>query len=222
MKMFSLLPVATLGLLAANTLFGAGACPIFTGGTAGGGGGVSATYTANSGGANGGCNVLIVFNADGSITTFASFHVGMGVNIATSYDNGGDDNMVGIINNTSHAINSVTLTGTQTPFGFDGDGACDPTWTFSGGNPCGTTTSGYGHQGVTFSAISSNFNTGTVNFAGGIAAGSSNWFSLEGPVDINLVVNGVPEPASVLLFGTLLAGVTYKLRRRQDRHVDSN
>jgi hypothetical protein len=120
-------------------MFGAGACPIFTGGTAGGGGGVSATYTANSLGANGGCNVLIVFNADGSITTFASFHVGMGVNIAPSYDNDGDDNMVGVLNNSGHVINSIPLTGTQTPFEFDGDGACDPTWTFSGGG-CGTTT----------------------------------------------------------------------------------
>jgi hypothetical protein len=211
---FTFFPVAVLTLLAANTMFGAGACPTFTGGDAGGGGGVSGTYTADKGGANGGCNVLIVFNANGSITTFASFNVGMGVNVAPSYDVGGDDNMVGIINNTSQLINSVTLTGTQTPFGFDGDGACDPTWTFAGGNPCGTTTSGYGHQGVTFSAISGNTDTGTVNFAGGIAAnGGSNWFSLEGPVDLNLVVNPTPEPGSIILLGTLLAGVGWSIRR---------
>ena len=45
------------------------ACPIFTGGDAGTGAGVSATYITDSGGINGGCNVLITFNADGSIGT---------------------------------------------------------------------------------------------------------------------------------------------------------
>jgi len=122
--------------------------------------------------------------------------------------------MVGVINNTSAPITSLTLTATTTPFEFDGDGACDPTWTFAGGNPCGTTTSGYGHQGVTYSGIAANFDTGTVNFAGGIAAGGSNWFSLEGPVDLNLGVN-VPEPTSIFLLGTVLAGLTWDIRRRR-------
>jgi hypothetical protein len=208
---FSLLSTAVLFVLAANSVFAAtSVCPVFTGGDAGGGGGVSGTYIADSGGTNGGCNVLITFNANGSITTTFP-------NAAPSYDNGGDDNMVGIVNNTSKAITSVTLTGTNTPFGFDGDGACDPTWTFAGGNPCGTTTSGYGHQGVTFSAISSNTDTGTVNFAGGIAAGGSNWFSLEGPVDLNLQVNPSPEPASIVLFGTFLGAASWSIRRRRQK-----
>jgi hypothetical protein len=210
MRKFSFFLAAALVLLAANTMFGASVCPVMTGGNAGGGGGVSATYIAGSGATNGGCNVLITFNADGSITTTFP-------NAANSYDNGGDDNLVGIVNNSGHALNSVTLTGTQDPFGFDGDGACDSTWTFAGGNPCGTVTAAntYGHSGVTFSGISANTQTGTVNFAGGIGSGGNNWFSLEGPVDINLKVSGVPEPSSIMLFGSLLAGVAWKIRRRR-------
>src|SRR5215475_5401771 len=80
------------------------ACPVFTGGSAGGVN-VSATYIANSGGVNGGCNVLITFNANGSVTTTRP-------NIATSYDDGLDDNMVGIVNLTGLPIFAVTLTGT--------------------------------------------------------------------------------------------------------------
>jgi hypothetical protein len=151
--------------------------------------------------------VLITFNANNSITTTTP-------NGATSYDNGGDDILVGIINNTKKPISSVTLTGTTVPFGFDGDGACDPTWTFAGGNPCGATTSGYGHDGVTFSGISPDLSTGTVDFAGGIAPGGSNWFSLEGPVSLNLKV--VPEPGTLLLFalGAGLLGTIRSVTRK--------
>ena len=207
-----LIAAASLSLLAAQTMFAASICPIITGGNAGAGGGVSPTYVTNSGVTNGGCNVLITFNSNGSITTTFP-------NPAPSYDNGLDDNMVGILNNSANPLPSVTLTGTTLPFAFDGDGVCDPTWTFASGNPCGTTTSGYGHQGVTFSNISASFNTGTVNFAPSIAAsGGSNWFSLEGPVDVNLVVNQTPEPSSMLLFGTGIFAVVWGFRRRIQRN----
>ncbi len=195
----------------------AAACPTFTGGDAGGGGGVSAAYTTGAiPGGNTGCNVLITFNPDGSITTTHP-------NAAISYDNGGDDNMVGIVNLTGAAINSVTLTGTATPFEFDGDGSCDATWFFNGGSGLATFCAGatggpiggYGHNGVTFSAISGNFDTGTVNFSGGIASQSANWFTLEGPVDLNLRIVSTPEPGSLVLLGSGLFGLVSVLRRKR-------
>ena len=207
MKRVSLFCGVALAMLAADCALASSVCPVMTGGDAGGGGGVSSAYIADSSGTNGGCNVLITFNGNGSIGT-------TNPNGAISYDNGGDDILVGIVNNTSHPILSITLTGTTTPFGFDGDGACDPTWTYAGGNPCGTTTSGYGHQGVTFSGISGDLNTGIIDFASGIAPGGSNWFSLEGPVSLSLKV--VPEPGSFLLLalGVGLIGAARPLARR--------
>jgi hypothetical protein len=222
---FSTFTAAGIFLFAANTMFGTvGTCPTIDGGNAGGGGGVSATYLADAGGISGtnGCNVLITFNSNGSITTTFP-------NAATSYDNGNDDNLVGIVNNTGTAITSVVLSGTNTPFQFDGDGACDSTWMFGpngagGGSPCtgapGYTnkfgTSHYSPAGVTFSNIASNYDTGTVNFAGGIgASGGSSWFSLEGPVDLNLQVN-VPEPTSIILLGSVLGLISWGIRRRQN------
>ncbi len=201
------------------------ACAIITGGNAGGGGGVNPAYLADqTGQANEGCNVLITFEANGSIIT-------TNPNGAVSYDNGLDDNMVGIINDTGKAIGSVALSSAaQDIFDFDGDGMCDPTWTFSAsglggatGGCTGATASVNGYfylpAGVTESAVSSSGglidNNGTVNFAGGIAAnGGMADFSLEGPVDLSLTVSSVPEPCSIVLFGTILSAPGLSGRRR--------
>ena len=186
---------------------GVQACGIVTGGSSGGLG-VSGAYSGNlTGQDNEGCNVLITFNSDGSIST-------TNPNTAASYDSGGDDNEVGIVNNTNHAISAVSLTnGSVDIFGFDGDGVCGgPGYTFDPSGPNCTGGSGYAPAGVTFNAA--NFNSGTVSFAGGIAAGATGWFSLEGPVSLSLTVSQVPEPGSLILLGTVLLGVSGVLRRR--------
>jgi hypothetical protein len=169
------------------------------------------------------CNVLITFNANGSITT-------TNPNAAVSYDGGLDDNLVGIVNNTGSAISSVHLSSAVDDiFGFDEDGICTVygggNYSFSSGGTGGSgacsgasqgSSEGYAPAGVTFSGINGADTAGTVNFAGGIGAnGGTAFFSLEGPVDLNLQVNSaVPEPSSYLLFGTGLLGLFFFGRRK--------
>jgi uncharacterized repeat protein (TIGR01451 family) len=186
-------------------------CAIITGGTAGAGRGVSPTYLANQDGrANEGCTILITLNADGSIaTTFP--------NPAPSYDGGLDDNLIGVVNNTSKTITALQLTSATVPiFGLEDDGVCGlPGWTFSplGPNPnCAIATDphGYGPAGINFT-IFSNF-SGIVNFGnGGIAPGSNAFFSLEGGHLTKIVVVVIPglaitKQVSVVGGGAALPG----------------
>jgi len=207
-------------------------CPAPNGGNSGGEG-VSGTYesdTTTSGGVvtgNTGCNVLITFNANGSITT--TFPNG-----APSYDSGGDDNLVGVINNTSTSLTAINLSSAAYDiFGFDGDGICGnaaltgpatssaPGYTFVEGFPCNNITDTsfgtYGGPYVTYSNINSADTSGTVNFGnGGIASGGSDFFSLEGPVDVDLGVSaaGVPEPGTIVLLGLGCVALARFRRRR--------
>ena len=167
-------------------------CSIITGGTAGAGRGVSAAYLANQDGrANEGCTILITLNADGSIaTTFP--------NPAPSYDGGLDDNLIGVVNNTSKTITALQLTSATVPiFGLEDDGVCGlPGWVFSplGPNPnCAIATDphGYGPAGINYTIF--NANSGIVNFGnGGIAPGGNAFFSLEGGNLTKIVVVVIP------------------------------
>src|ERR1051325_11228489 len=180
-------------MMAANSAFAqTQTCAILTGGVAGQGIGVSPTYLANQDGrANEGCTILITLNADGSIvTTFP--------NPSPSYDQGLDDNLIGVVNNTSKTITAVQLTSATVPiFGLEDDGVCGlPGWTFSplGPNPnCAIATDphGYGPAGINFTIF--NANSGIVNFGnGGIAPGGNAFFSLEGGHLTKIVVVVIP------------------------------
>jgi uncharacterized repeat protein (TIGR01451 family) len=187
-------------------------CAILTGGTAGQGRGVSPTYLGNQDGrANEGCTILITLNADGSITTTFP-------NPAPSYDNGLDDNLIGVVNNTSKTITAVQLTSATVPiFGLEDDGVCDgpPGWTFSalGPNPnCAIATDPhkYGPAGINYTIF--NANSGIVNFGnGGIAPGGNAFFSLEGGSLTKIVAVVIPgleitKQVSVVGGGAALPG----------------
>ena len=104
------------------------------------------------------------------------------------YD-GVEDTLIGVQNNSGRPISSINLASTTASiFGFDHDGICDPSsW------PAPTTTNtppgcpgpqgfgptGYEGPGTSFSNISSNDATGTVNFSPSLASGGSAYFGLE-------------------------------------------
>ncbi len=168
-------------------------CAIITGGDAGGAGGVSPIYLANQDGrADEGCTILITLNADGSIaTTFP--------NPAPAYENGNDDNLIGVVNNTSKTITAIQLTSATIPiFGLEDDGVCGspPGWTFSalGPNPnCAIATDPhrYGPAGINYTIF--NVNSGIVNFGnGGIPPNGNAFFSLEGGHLTKIVVQVIP------------------------------
>ena len=186
-------------MMGAKSAFGAvQTCGIITGGDAGGTGGVRPSYLANQDGrANEGCTVLITLYADGTITTTTP-------NPAFSYENGDDDNMIGVVNNTAQPVTSIQLSSPTAPiFGFDGDGVCGgpPGWIFSPLGPqpnCVTVADPhrYGQGPITFT-VTTPF-IGIVNFgSGGLAPGTSTFFSLEGGNIAATLQVKIPDPVLV-------------------------
>ena len=181
------------------------------------------------------CNEIITISATGTVSVATS---GAGIS-ATPYD-GDEDQLIGVVDNwAGHTVTNLGLTGTAIT-DFDGDGAN------SGGSNCVSSGSGiYGCNGAAnvldashgntgyagfdssangvtngidnyFTSFTNPGNSATINFAGGLTAGETAWFSLEEPATaggLGVSVN-VPEPTSVVLFGTLLLAAAYAFRRR--------
>ena len=91
------------------------------------------------------------------------------------YD-GGDDTLVGVQNNSSTPVSAITVSGPGSDLsGFDGDGLC----TYGvAGCPFGPT--GYEGQGTSFVVDPSLPDSAEIDFAAGIGATKSAYFSLEG------------------------------------------
>jgi hypothetical protein len=137
------------------------------------------------------------------------------------YD-GVEDTLVGVLNNSSIAITSLTLTGSLI-FELDGDGIC--TFTFPGSGYCSASQIGgtdpQDYYGPTSTFTITDLNSGVVHFTTPIAGGGgSTYFSLEEPPTANLqvIVGGAPEPETITMmlggFAVLALGL-----RRQRRSV---
>jgi hypothetical protein len=207
-----LLVAAVLTWVASVALAGS-VCPAGTGTNPPGKGG---PFPHNPDNAATGCNVVITINANGSVTTT--------VTDATPYENS-EDVLIGVVNNSSTPVGSLTLMGSGSIpiFGLDSDGIC--TYTFVGSGYCnasqkaGTDPQDYYGPTSTFTNISSDMQTGTVNFNPPVPAGGSTYFSLEGVPSASLgVIVGpptVPAPRSGTLLCIGLAVVLlYQARRK--------
>lgn len=168
-----------------------------------------------------GCNTVVTINAGNTLSVT--------VPDATPYENS-EDVLVGLVNNSSSVITSISLTGSGI-FGFDGDGLC--TFTFAsahgvaGSSYCsssavnGVDPQDYAGPTSTFANISASGDTGTVNLGPGLQPGASTFFSLEGipssalqgTVTGSTPVSGTPEPGSIALMCVGLATFVGTRRR---------
>ena len=138
------------------------------------------------------CGVLIEFTDTGT---------NIFVDPAVPPFDGIEDTLVGVLNDSSATVPNVTLAGTGVTgipiFGLDGDGLCVAV---GGGVPppagCPFGPTGYEGPGTSFSAISPDMTTGTVNFTGGLAPGASGYFSLEDKLVGSSFTTPTPIPAS--------------------------
>jgi hypothetical protein len=211
-------------LLLALTLFVLGSCGAWAGSVCPAPNGLNPfPYTPDS--ANTGCNVLITINANGTVT--------VAIQDSNPYENS-EDILVGVRNNSSSPVGSVTLTAGagNDIFGFDGDGMCN--FTFVGNAYCTSsphTSDPADYQGPTSTFVVTSPTSGTANFSPQVAAnGGTTYFSLEGipSASIGATVPSGPAPTpptpiaavpalstwGILVLTILLMGLSTRLLRR--------
>lgn len=187
-------------------------------------------------GQNTGCAILIWIDSNGSVTILSD-------NSQGPYD-GIEDTLVGVQDDCTKCgvITSIVISATSGTFPpifyLDGDGACSgiyspnpPQASCPGGAFTTADPQDYESNNVTFSGISSDQNTGTLNFNPGLTGGTHAWFSLENSLSstqLNIQTisttattqtTGVPEfPASTLLMiGPLALVLAVLIRMRKER-----
>jgi lysophospholipase L1-like esterase len=144
------------------------------------------------------CGVVIVVNADRSVSVYNDSSVG-------PFD-GTEDTLIGIHNESSQPVTAITAFGPSGLFGFDGDGLCAASIAPKPALcPFGSTT--YEGPGTSFVTDPSNSGDGEIDFAGsGLAPGEARYFSLEGAVTAATLAVHVGHLTNVALGDSIAAG----------------
>lgn len=119
------------------------------------------------------CEILLVVNPDQTISVLGDPNVG-------PYD-GGDDTLVGVLNNSGASVSAITVTGPGSDLsGFDSDGIC--AYSFAGDSYCSQQggATGYEGPGTSYVTAPSLPDSAEVDFTNGLSAGGHAYFSLEG------------------------------------------
>jgi hypothetical protein len=162
------------------------------------------------------CGQVITVAPGGTFTSVSTngANYGLGTIDSNPYDTV-DDALVGVINNSGETLSVLHMTGTGSGggiFAFDGDGQQG----FSGGvafvPPAPYTHTGYEGPNIAFTNISADGTSGDIVFIGGLAAGATRWFSLEGAP--NTLVTAVPEPETYAMLLSGLGLIGFLTRRR--------
>ncbi len=144
-------------------------------------------------GNNQGCSQLIVVNPGGAVVVKVDPAAP-----SLGYD-GVEDTLIGLQNNSGHSISSINLASpAATIFGFDGDGLCNPSaWPSAPAvtpsncpGPQGFGPTGYEGPNNTFTNVSLNQLTGTVQFTSPIAPGGSAYWGLEEALQAGQLLSG--------------------------------
>jgi hypothetical protein len=153
-----------------------------------------------------GCEFIITVTAVNSAGLATAFTVAVNAPDQGAYD-GVEDTLVGVVNNSGAVLKALTISNASGAFGFDGDGACNGSYT---PGPTAAQCLGGAFQGsangadylsltaTSFSNITTA--TGTINF-NNIAAAGTSWFDLEGALTAAQISGTatVPAPSSIVL-----------------------